>query len=285
MNQFKTACAFFVLVLTGLAIPSHAQMGTPRFHFRTRAEVKTAALANLKKPRETYNLIICAGRQGLIGTALQTYEAIVKKDPFNAPPQVQSAYAFSHFLTLYPRSWYWQRERTPGLVRGQWENEGKVTVFRDEALKLMPKSPEVMLEYALWLDNQQEGRPRALKMIEQAITYAPQWAELHYWHALLLTNRAVVFPAKEIEKMLPRYATLSLQALNRAERLDPAFKQEGLNLRISRYEWIGQPQKALAALDAYLRYRPDFAQYKVGNYMVAQVTRKRLVAAIEKAKH
>lgn len=254
-NLWFKSLLFGVLLL--YTVPAQAQVGTPKYRFQNRAEVEAAVHEHKLDLRESYNIIMCAKRQGMIKSAVRAYEAELPATPFDTPPQLGASFALAHELMRASIRWDWEHDRSTGLTKLTQADGIRVTLYRDRALEAMPNSPEMLLDYAIWA-MEQDQREKALNLTTKALRYAPDWAELNWWHATTLDYRLIAMGNKERDREEPRYGALILRYLNKAERLDPAFKQENLISKASAYSYMGRYKEALAAYDAYIRYKPGY---------------------------
>ena len=238
-------------------VPATAQVGTPKYNFQNRAQVEAAVREHKLDLRESYNIILSATRQGMIRSAVRAYEKELPASPFDTPPQLGSSFALAHELSGSSVFFDWKRDRTTGLTKLSQADGVRVTLYRDRALEAMPNSPEVLLEYAIWAMNQ-DKREKALNLTTKALRFAPNWAELNWWHAEALTYRLMAMSRKSRQQEEPRYGALILRYLARSEKLDPTFKQENLIRKSMAYSYMGRNKEALAAFDAYIRYKPAY---------------------------
>lgn len=254
--------ALVVLCLT--LINAHsclAQAGTQKWQFQNRGQVRSAVLGNLKDLRTSYEIITCAARQGMIRTVLQTYEEVIGSDIYNTSPEVCSSYALAHRYFTGFSSWDWKRDEDSSIEVLRGQSAGlQVQWFRDRALQIKPKSPEVLLSYALWSAYEAGGRPLALRQINEAVKLAPNWADAHFWRAgIILGAWSVITPTSKRLAAGSHYGTEMVRALNKAEKLDSAFHKIAMIKRYHGYQTLGDDKKALAAFDAYGRFYPEFA--------------------------
>ena len=249
--------ALLLALLCGCAVPSQAQVGTPEWHFDNREQVEAAARKYKLDLRESYNIILSAKRQGMLNSVVRAYEAELPKSPFDTPPQLASSFAFAHEMMHASVRWDWPRDKARGLTKLTPADGIRITFYRDKALEALPKSPEVLLEYAIYA-IEQDQREKALNLTTKALLYAPQWSELHWWHAKALEYRLIAIQDRLNRQEEPRYGALILKALDTAQQLDPGFKQENLLRRASAYSYMGRYKEALAAFDAYIRYKPGY---------------------------
>ena len=267
--QFLIKCSLLMMIFGVMANAksSFAQAGTQKWKFQNRAQVRSAVLDNMKNLRASYEIVTCAARQGMIRTALQTYEQAIGKNIYDASPEVCSSYALAHHYFSDPSPWNWKRD-TDKSIRVVGGTGGlQVQWFRERALKAKPQSPEVLLSYALWSVYQKGGRPLALRQVNEVARRAPDWADVHYWRAKIIDMRWSVIPTKngERQKAAKHYATSQMRALDAAQKLDPAFKTEGLINRYYAFQTLGDYKKALAAFDAYGAANKGFAAAIDGN--------------------
>lgn len=262
-HQFLVKCALLLMMLFGVmanARSGFAQVGTQKWKFQNRGQVRSAVLGNLKNLRASYEIVTCAAQQGMIRTALQTYEGVIGKDIYNASPEVCSSYALAHHYIADPSPWNWKRDTDQSIQVVGATGGLQVKWFRERALSLKPQSPEVLLSYALW-GIYNGKRPLALNQINEVVRRAPKWADAHYWRANIIGMRWSVLPTStgERQKAAKHYGTSMLRALDRAQKLDPGFRKE---IPIDRYHaflMLGDYKRALVAYDAYGAANKGFA--------------------------
>ena len=259
--QLKIITALFAATLFLCSI-SQAQMGTMKWKFKDRAAVRTAVRANAQDLSKSYNIILSARRQGMIRSAVQEYEALIKGKSFGTSPELSSSYAFAHHIMSAPIGWDIPFDKARGLVKDDQSAALKVGWYREQALKARPNSPEVLLEYAIWQFNQNGGSPRALRIMERVFKTRSNWADAYYWHTQMLGRYADNnLPKLQKEKQKPKYAMRRLVSLQKAEKLDSKLQDVGLSERIYIYGDLNKPKEALFYFDAYALKNPDFARY------------------------
>ena len=267
-SQFLISSLLLTLLFSLLANtqPSFAQAGTQKWRFQNREQVRSAVLGNLDDLRTSYEVVTCAARQGMIRTALKTYEEVIGKDIYDASPEVCSSYALAHHYFADPYPWNWKQD-TDNSIRTVGKNGGlQVQWFRERALRAKPNSPEVVLSYALWSADQKDGRPLALQQINKVVRLAPNWADAHYWRADIISMRWSVMPSEERKAAAKHYGKTQLLALDKAQKLDSAFKTEGLLRRFYAHQTMGNYKAALIAFDAYLASNKGFASALDGQH-------------------
>lgn len=234
-----------------------AQVGTPKYRFQNRSQVEAAVRKHKLDLRESYNVIMSAKRQGMIKSAVRAYEKELPQSPFDTPPELGSSFALAHELLRASVRWDWKRDSAEEITQLTQADGIKVTLYRDRALEAMPQSPEVLLAYAIWAMEHKE-REKALNLTTKAMKLAPNWSELNWWHAKALTYRLIAMSGKSRKQEEARYGPLILRSLAKSERLDAAFKDENLLRKSSAYSYMGRYKEALAAFDAYIRYKPGY---------------------------
>jgi len=262
MHILKTLFTFVVVGLLTICSSKagHAQVGTPNYTFRNRAEVRAAALKNLRNLRASYDVIICAARQGMIRTALQTYQQELEKHRFSTdtiPVEVCASFALAHhFFVWREREWPEDTERSirvPGP-----EAELPVQGYRDIALAKKPNAPEVLLAEALFQSYLQNGRLKAVQKMQKVVQLAPNWADGHYWYARVLGFYAISPPLQKQKAQQKHYGALMLQQLRRAQALDIALLPKAYMDYQYAYRFVDKPKQALAAFDSYVRANPGY---------------------------
>lgn len=237
---------------------SRAQMGTPTYTFQNRAEVRAAVLQNLHNLRASYNVITCAGRQGMLRTVLQTYEQQLANHRFDAPADVSSSYALAHHLFVWRETdWPEDTDRSiqvrnvKGLLQVQW--------FREKAMQGKPHPPEVLLGDGLFQRFEINGQQVALREMQEVVRRAPNWADAHYWYARAIGLYAISPAIAQKKAVQIHYGALMLRELRRAQALDPGLLPKAHLDYQWAYRFLNKPKEALASFDAYVRGTPHFA--------------------------
>lgn len=262
----------FLLLLSMLTIalflptPSQAQVGTMKWKFTSRAQVVPALKQTRGNLRGTYEVLICAARQGYRNTALGYYEGIVTGHEFSATVQDSAAFAFAHDLSDNFGSWNWKKDVDYKDYKGS--NEAMATLFRDRAYSNGSGSPEVLImrsyrsRYFF-----KENRKQAFEWASKAVKRAPKWADGHYWLAQAyeyygLSLQASKNPADQI--LAVRLGQLGMLSYDRAEKLDPALKPHTYLGRIGLSQLIADKKAAQMIpvyTDAHLRAFPNYASW------------------------
>lgn len=274
-----------LLAYSGMKVPARAQVGTPKWHFHSRAEVEAATRRYKLNLRQSYNIIMCATRQGMIRSVVHTYEEMMPSNIFNVPPEMASSFALAHRMMQGGNSWDWGLDTKPNVAKTTSSDGIKVTLYRDRALEMLPNSPEVLVSYAIWACDYGEKRPQALHLVEKALRLAPKWADAYDWHSEMLNyNWVQLSPAQRV-KQGRHYGAAMLRSLDTAARLDPWFKQEISFDKFYAYTAMGRPREALASFDAYAVTRPDFPIFWDKRFGVGQYKRMRDAVVAEARKH
>ena len=245
---------------------AHAQIGAPKWPFRTRAQVERATKANLHNLRASYDIIMSARRVGMSQSVLKVYEQAAAGGPFQTPDKVAALYAFAFWVDSSAIRWNWKADRVAGICRTTGADAARITLYQQRAFAALPNSPEVLLFNALaqdraGTDNLKNAR-RRLQLLDQAIKLAPRWGELHFWRSEALQSCVYELSVPKGRPLYPAYARKALIALDRAMQLDPTLRREGLVNKIGIYQMMGKPREALAALDAYGRVHPEWLSLK-----------------------
>ncbi len=259
-TPLKTLGALLFSVLV-IVLPAHAQVGTPKWNFRNRAQVAAATRKYKLDLRQSYNIIICATRQGMIRTVVHTYEQMMPANVFDVPPEMASSFALAHRMMMGGNRWDWKLDTTPNITQTSAADSLKVMLYRDRALQMLPRSPEVLISYAIWAEDYGEKRAQALQLSEKATRLAPRWADAHYWHSVMISGDWIMLSHAEQGMQGPRCGAAELRALNTAVKLDPGFKQIKAGDEWTILQTMRRSKEALASFDAYTRARPDFAVF------------------------
>ncbi len=255
----KTQC-FSLLLLCLLLLPAHAQVGTPKYNFQNRAQVEAATRKYKLNLRESYNIILCAKRQGMIKSVVHVYEQEVG-NPFDTPPQLSSSFALAYHFSTVTGHWNWRTDSSRGLTELNQSDGIRITNYREQALQKLPNSPEVLLGYAIWAKDQ-GNEEKAVNLTSKALRISPEWADLNWWHSQMLDARIMnMSPEREKRQEKPRYGGLMLRFISKAERLDPYLKSEGLIAKSSAFTYANRPAEALESFDTYVRYNPGVRKY------------------------
>ncbi len=258
MKNFFTFVGAVLLVACG-SKAGQAQVGTSTYTFQNRAEVRAAVLQNLHNLRASYNVITCAGRQGMLRTVLQTYEQQLGKyqtDAGNIPVEMCSSYALAHTLYVWRETdWPIDTDRSirvrgvRDLLTAQW--------YRDIALRNKPNVPEVLLGDALY-QYCQANPSVALREMREVVRLAPNWADAHFWYARVLCNYAISPPIQKQKAVQIRCGFAQLRELRRAQALDTGVLPKAYMDYSWGYRDAGKPKEALACLDALARGEPRY---------------------------
>lgn len=259
MSILRFSFALFLMLICA-CVPAQAQVGTPKYQFQSRAQVEAITRKYKLNLRESYNIIMCAKRQGLINSVVRVYEQEAGSNPFNTPPQIASSFALAHEMMGATVRWDWKWDQTPGITSLSDRDGIRMTLYRDRALEALPNSPEVLLSYAIWAKGQGQSE-KALNLTTKALKSAPNWADLQWWHARILGSRLSAFNEAQFQKERVRYAILELRALSKAEQLDYYFKKENLISKSHTFFEAKRYGDALSAFDNYNYFRPDYKKY------------------------
>jgi hypothetical protein len=250
-----------------------------KWNFDSRGEVIAALKQTRGRLRPTYEVLICAGRQGYTNTGIGFYENIAVGHEFSASGPNSAAYAFAYDLgySFRPRGW----KRDPDTSMIHKSSAATAQYFRERAANMMGNSPEVLIMRSFWgATLGRESRKDASVSALKAIKRAPNWADAYYWlgsaaecYALTfkmdLVNDRLKLGTKEGDEAkaeMVRLAHLTLRAYDKAERLDPALHPILLLDRASAYNIIADKESAEMIpllTDAYLKAFPDYADHIV----------------------
>ena len=251
---------WLIFSFVGVALPAHAQMGTAKWRFQNRAQVEAATRKYKMNLRESYNIIMCAARQGMIRSVVHTYEQIMPKNVFDVPPEMASSFALACRM-MQSRGWDWKVDNTPNITKISANDALTVSLYRDRALQMLPNSPEVLVSYAIWATDRSEQCLQALQLSQKAVRLAPRWADAHYWHSIMLNNEWLELAPAQRSKQGPRYGAAELRALNTGVRLDRGLKQLLDKDKSTIYQTMGRPREALIYFDAYAAQEPGYAVF------------------------
>ena len=276
----KSILLLFALIL-GVATTSHAQMGTMLWQFNSRAEVKEALEQTRGDLRQTYNVLICAGRQGFCNTGIGFYENIVVGHEFDASPQDSAAYAFAFDLGYSFRPWGWKRDEDDSIVKN--ESRALAQLFRDRARTGLPDSPEVLVMRAFWSSSlEAEDRKQAYEDSLRAVELVPDWADAYYWLGTNAGSYSNIFSTPiareevkpntpemaQIRAKLVEFGRLQLRAYDKAESLDAGLRPHLYWSRLYAYQNLRDKESVRMIpilVEEHLRAFPNFAgwYYKV----------------------
>lgn len=275
-----------LLAYSGMKVPAQAQVGTPKWHFHSRAEVEAATRRYKLNLRQSYNIIMCATRQGMIRSVVHTYEEMMPSDIFKVPPEMASSFALAHRMMQGNNRWDWALDTKPNLTKITSRDGIKVTLYRDRALEMLPNSPEVLVSYAIWACDYEEKRPQALHLVEKALRLSPKWADADYWHYVMLQDNWVQLPPVQRTKQGPHYGAAMLRALDTAASLDPWFSPREIGEdRSMAYDAMGRSHEALTLSDAYAVARPDYPIFWDKRFGAGQYKRMRDAVVAEARRH
>lgn len=228
--------AFLFLILICSSKQTLAQQGTMKWRFASRSQVVPALEKTRGNLRATYEVLMCAVRQGYSRTALGYYENIVAGHEFAASSKDSAAYSFAFDLCDGPRPWHWGRDRALREVKKS--SRASAQYFRERAMKMSSGSPEVLLMtsfYGLYQGDMKE-RGQAYQNLVKATKRAPTWADAHFWLGMAATTYAMSYETRILDKevtpitkpqyqaAIKRLGAISLRAYDRAEKLDPGLR-------------------------------------------------------------
>lgn len=263
-----------VITIPLLALPACAQMGTMKWHFNSRDEVKSALQQTRGNLRSTYDVMICAGRQGYTNTSIGFYENVVAGHEFYALGQDSAAYAFAYDLGYSFRPWCWKRDTDQSMIKKS--SGARAQLFRDRAQLLLPNSPERLVMRAFWAGTlSSKDTTEAYQATLRAVKLAPRWADAYYWLGTEVSNYAGVFSTRisrqevkphtpemtQIRETVARLGQLQLRAYDKAERLDPGLRPHLYWARLNAYQDIRDKKSAEIMpflVEQHLRAFPDF---------------------------
>ena len=221
--------------------------------FTTEPQMRVEIEKYLKKPRDTYYIIMRAQHEELGPAAAMAYREWRKKRI--GDPLIESAYAFSQWCTAGELSTvYFTKDVQPLLqqVRGQ---QMEAQYYRTEAIKARPNSPEVLLDTALGsffytVGSQLKNKQHSATELRRVVRLAPGWADAHYWLGRVLE---MLWPCVSNKGAIARE---SIQALEAAEKLNPAFRNDCLMTYVIDYDELKRPDLSLRYLDEYIGTHP-----------------------------
>jgi len=266
----KKTLTLFVLLLV-CTTKAHAQVGTAKWSLSTRSDVVSALKATRGNLRQTYEVMICAARQGFTSTSVSFYAPLVRGQEFRASGADSAAFAFADDLNGFTfRPWNWKHDPIETSGNLVW-----VGYFRDRALKLLPNSPEVLVMRSFYeaTTEQEKGYQTALK----ATRLAPRWADAYYWtvHAAIMYGNS--FGADKSKRPIERkMGQLALQAAKKAEPLDLGLRPKLFLLRLQAYELLRNKEsvKMIPMLgEMHFRAFPSYATWarRRNNQSIQQV--------------
>lgn len=106
-NSFLTAFLTISVLNIRLLTSAQAQVGTPKWHFKDRVAVEDAVKKNKHNLHASYEIIICAARQGMIRSAVRAYERMLPPNPYDAPADISSSFALAYQLMIGGNRWDW----------------------------------------------------------------------------------------------------------------------------------------------------------------------------------
>lgn len=230
---------------------AHAQLGTPRYSFRSRDELKTLLLQNARDSRALYDLTILAHRRGWLGTALSAGDELFRRN--RRDPNAQALIAFCVYSGLYAREWNWPIDATAGDL---WKRQAEASAWQNESLR--GQTPAIQMMAAISLANlpTSRGFDEALRLFRVVLKKQPKWADAHYWYGRAMDRASTQKTNAQRQQVLKQV----LAQYDRAEQLDKGLHTFLLISRSGRLEELGRPREALAAFEGYLRVYPAFAQ-------------------------
>ena len=254
---------FILLAVLSLSAPSWAQVGTLKWPMRSRSDVTSALTKTRGDLRATYEVLVCAARQGYPSISIDYYDKIVRGKEFDATAADSAAFAFAYDLGHSFRPWNWKQDAKPIPVKG---TQAMAQYFRERALSGLPNSPEVLTMRAFWGATQSgEKRDNAYFSALKAVKKAPDWADAYYWLASASKNYAYRFSQDESKRDLQkRLGLLALRAYDKAEKLDPTLRPHLFQPRAYAYELVGDKKSAQMIpilAEAHLKAFPQYGSW------------------------
>ena len=245
-------------LLTGLLMlafsvsTAHAQLGTPRYKFRGRNELKGLLLKNRRNARALYDLTILANRRGFLGTVLNTGDEMLKQN--RRDPYAQALVSFGVNTGLYARFWNWPVDKTAGNL---WNRQGDAAQFQSQSL--MFDDSAIQLMAAVSKANAPNAREfeDALDLFRAVLKKQPKWADAHYWYAGAVERTAIAKGTNAYEKAVAQ----ALPHYYKAVELDEGMRYFVLSRKATALSVVGRPREALAAFNGYLRAYPAYEKY------------------------
>lgn len=261
---FSLLCAVLIL-----SKDSYAQVGTMKWQFKSRSEVNSALQKTRGNLRKTYEVLVCAGRQGFCNSSIAYYEKLVVGHNFDATYQDSAAYAFAYDIGYSYRPWSWKIDPNQSIVK----NSSRTTVayFRDRAAGLRPLSPEILVMRSVY-ESTTSDRKEAYQHALQATKLSPDWADAQYWLAWAAKSYGLTFN-KDVHPVVKKASSktaqiqlgkVAIQAYSKAEKLDPALSRYLYIEKIGAYRLIADKQSAQkipVLLDNHLRSFPLYAAW------------------------
>lgn len=261
-KQMLTPCLSLSLVCL-VSTPSFAQMGKMKWHFKSRTDVAPALQQAQGNLRETYEVIVCAARQGYSSSALSFYEDVVLNHQFDATAKDSAAYVFAFDVNYSLRPWDWKKDRSPTHTRS---GRAMAQLFWDRSNSLAKSSAEVSVMRVLPnLTIPRTERRRGYQDALRAVQLAPKWADAWYWLGQAARSYALTF--EDLPRSASNRATqvrlsrLELRAYDRAAKLNPSLKPYLGLARAAAYEMLADkksPQMMTLYLSQYLRDFPSW---------------------------
>lgn len=251
MNSFKSLIYGWLLLLLFLGSSAQAQLGTPRYSFQSRSQLRVLLLQNKSNSRALYDLATLAHRRGWLGTAINTGDELLAKNKNDVHAQALIAYCV--FTGLYARDWNWPVDQTAGDL---WSRQSTASFLQSQSLKV--QAPAIQLMAAISKANLPTSREfdEALRLFRLVLKRQPNWADAHYWYGRAIdrasTQKSKLQRQQDLRKVLSEY--------KRAEQLDKGLHFPLLQLRSGPLEELGKPRESLAAFNGYLQAYPAFGK-------------------------
>lgn len=257
MKCLLVICLFFCVAVDSQPCAAKDNL----WNFTTEAQMKAVIPQYINNPRATYYIIQRAYHHKMAGQATVVYHDLMRLKPND--PKTQAAYAFCHFMATGPLSGEYFVYGASPLTRGLRKQQIEANDYRLAALQTAPKSPEILLESALPIfytsagtpEQQTPQRQKAINLLRKATRLAPQWADAHYWLAVMLSDSWTIMSSQKTA-----LGQESITELHRAEELNPTLHTDCLLSYLGAYQALDKPDKALLYLDAYVRAKPEEAK-------------------------
>ena len=246
---------------------SQAQVGTMKWRFKSRAEVRTALTKTRGNLRKTYEVLVCAGRQGYCNTSIAYYEKIVVPKPFDSTAVENASYAFAYDIGYSYRPWSWKIDPDKSMIKLSSPTKAATARQRGEAVT----TAEALVMRCMY-NSTSSARKKAYQQGLQAVENAPKWADAHYWLAGAATNYAFTFQKdvwptvkrKESWDRMVDLGQVAMRSYRRAENLDSGLRPYLFLEKAGAAELMADPQSLAtipSLIQAHLQAFPNYISW------------------------
>lgn len=247
---FACVIALLLIITSPLAMPVKAQtqpVTNDTMQFDSEAELRKMIPANTPNLRKSFYLIINAHTKKMAQIAALQYRELWKKKPND--PVLKAEYAFCYATAIASFPYEKPTAQQKSLKTKLLTYYREVSACREEALKALPQSPEVLIMTAIGDDDSWKPKSKSIALTEKAINLDPNWSYAHYWLGHSFVNHAGPYKSPRQQE----YLLKALSELKTVQTLDPSVKNGNILFNyIHIYNGLGQYEKAIEYINRRL---------------------------------